>query len=100
MISDWDVLGDRPLPAFVPARLETTHSPLLCDLPAADAELIAILAAVVARYTGRGDVALGWSDGGPWRRVELTVDVAEPFAVLAKTAASAVARSAEGAVPS
>jgi amino acid adenylation domain-containing protein len=94
MMHNWDLLGDRSYSPDRPLRRETSRVEVLVQsgLPTEDAELLALLAAVLARYTGRDQLVLGWSDGGPWRPVDIAVDPGQPFAALVATAAVALAR--------
>jgi amino acid adenylation domain-containing protein len=94
MMHNWDLLGDRPDSPDRPSRRETHRFEELSALPSSDAELLALFAAVVARYTGRDRLTLGWSDGGPWRPVELPVEPQAPFAALIEVAAEALTADA------
>lgn len=99
MTPDWDVLRDRPCPAVAPSVHRTCSASSLRPWAGTDAELLAIFASVVARYTGRGDVAVGWSGGDGWRRVALVVDVDRPMGDVVLQAAGALAGSDPGPVP-
>ena len=99
MTPDWDVLRDRPCPPVVPSAHRTCTASALLAWTSTDAELLAVFACVVARYTGSGDVAVGWSDGDRWRRIALVVDFDRPVADVVAQAAHALTSSDPGPVP-